>query len=154
MSANSQSTLYGRIPPNSNLKLPKSQKKKVAGLNFPLGSVRNGGYFSKTTGIDMIKDSVRQLLLTETGERVMLPNYGCNLRKYLFEPLDDITFESIRRDIEFSFNNYIKGAYLEKLQVFPSGDSGPSGGNSLQVILSLRLDDSDLEIFDVEVFIQ
>ena len=81
----------------------------------------------------------------------MLPNYGCNLRKYLFQPLDEFTFESIKREIQESFTRYIVGAKIAKLAVFPTGESGPAGGNSLQVVLSLQLDTADLEIFDIEV---
>ena len=81
----------------------------------------------------------------------MLPNFGCNLRKYLFQPLEESTFESIKREILYSFKNYIVGAHIAKLAVFPLGEAGPAGGNSLKVILSLRLDTADLETFDVEV---
>ena len=99
----------------------------------------------------MIKNSVKQLLRTEKGERVMLPNFGCNLRKYLFQPLDQTTFENIKREILYSFKNYIVGANIQKLAVFPLGETGPAGGNSLKVLLTLQLDTADLEIFDVEV---
>jgi len=122
-------------------------------LNYPLGSTQYGGIFSKSSGINMIKNSVEQLLLTERGERIMLPNYGCNLRRYLFQPLDETTFQGIRNEIETSFRNYIVGAKIQKLAVFPTGDAGPAGGNSLQVILTLKLDKSDLEVFDVGVTI-
>ena len=74
-------------------------------------------------------------------------------KKYLFQPLDETTFTGIRNEIETSFRNYIVGARIAKLSVFPTGESGPAGGNSLQVILSLKLDKSDLEVFDVGVTI-
>lgn len=153
MAANQTSTVFGKIAPEYKLKSPKSQRQTVLGLSFPLGSNLGGGYFSKSSGINMIKGAVKQLLLTEPGERIMLPNFGCNLKKYLFEPIDEITFESIKREIEFSFNNYIKGAILTKIAVIPTGDSGPSGGNSLEIILSVQLSPDELEIFDVEVVI-
>ncbi len=35
-----------------------------------------------------IKSSLEILLSTRLGERVMLPNYGCNLEELLFEKLD------------------------------------------------------------------
>tara|TARA_A100001391_G_C5039610_1_gene270525 strand:+ start:196 stop:660 length:465 start_codon:yes stop_codon:yes gene_type:complete len=153
MAANKTVTVHGSIQDRYNIQAPKSARKEVFGLHYPLGSSRNGGVFNKTSGINMIKAAVEQLLLTERGERVMLPNFGCNLRRYLFQPLDETTFNNIRREIETSFNNYIVGARIAKLSIFPTGDAGPAGGNSLQVILSLKLDKSDLEIFDVEVTI-
>jgi hypothetical protein len=153
MAANTTTTTYGYIQERYNIQPVKGQKKEIYGLNYPLGSTQYGGIFSKSSGINMIKNSVEQLLLTERGERVMLPNYGCNLRRYLFQPLDETTFQGIRNEIETSFRNYIVGAKIQKLAVFPTGESGPAGGNSLQVILTLKLDKSDLEIFDVGVTI-
>ena len=153
MAANTTTTIYGSIQKRYNIKSSKSQKKEIYGLNYPLGSTQYGGIFSKSSGINMIKNSVEQLLLTERGERIMLPNYGCNLRRYLFQPLDETTFQGIRNEIETSFRNYIVGAKIQKLAVFPTGDAGPAGGNSLQVILTLKLDKSDLEVFDVGVTI-
>lgn len=153
MAANTTTNVHGSIQDRYNIQLPKSERREIFGLEFPLGSSKAGGYFAKTSGIRMIRDAVQQLLLTERGERVMIPNYGCNLRKYVFQPLDETTFENIRREIETSFYNYIVGATITKLAVFPTGDAGPSGGNSLQVILSLKLDKADLEVFDVGVTI-
>lgn len=151
MAANQTVTVHGSIQGRYNIQAPKSARKEIFGLHYPLGSSKNGGIFNKTSGINMIKGAVEQLLLTERGERIMLPNFGCNLKRYLFQPLDETTFNNIRREIETSFNNYIVGAKITKISVFPTGEAGPAGGNSLQVILSLKLDKSDLEIFDVEI---
>jgi len=153
MAANTTTNIYGKIQERYTVEAVQSKKKEIYGLQFPLGSSPNGGIFSKSSGIQMIKNSVQQLLLTERGERIMLPNYGCNLRKYLFQPLDETTFQGIRNEIETSFRNYIVGAKIAKLSVFPTGDAGPAGGNSLQVVLTLKLDTADLEVFDVGVTI-
>jgi len=151
MAANQTVSVFGSIPPRYMKQAVTSQKQEVYGLSFPLGSSLGGGFLSKSSGIAMIRGAVKQLLMTQRGERILLPNFGCNLRKYLFQPLDEATFESIKREIQYSFKNYIVGAHIAKLAVFPFGNVGPGGGNSLRVVLSLRLDTADLETFDVEV---
>ena len=151
MAANQTVNIYGKIPPRYIKQTPVSKMQEVYGLAYPLGSAPNGGVFSKESGLNLIKDAFEQLLLTERGERLMLPNFGCNLRKFLFQPLDESTFESIKREIQYSFKKYIVGAHIAKLAVFPLGEAGPAGGNSLKVVLSLKLDTADLETFDVEV---
>ena len=151
MAANQTVNIFGKIPPRYIKQVPTSKRQEVYGLCFPLGSANDGGIFSRKTGVEMIKDAVKQLLRTEKGERIMLPNFGCNLRKYLFQPLDSTTFENIKRDILYSFKHYIVGANVAKVAVFPLGEAGPAGGNSLKVILTLQLDSADLETFDVEV---
>ena len=56
-----------------------------------------GMSFSPTGGVEMVeeRESVRQavllLLSTRSGERVMRPDYGCDLHKLVFSPNDDTT---------------------------------------------------------------
>jgi len=152
MAANQTVTVYGKPPPPFMQEAVTQHKKSIYGLNFPLGEEKaKGGFFQKKTGLALIKDAVKQLLLTESGERILLPNFGCNLRKYLFQPLDEDTFEAIKEEIVFSFERYIVGARILKLSVTPFGEVGPAGGNSLKVRLILQLVEEDLTVFDVEV---
>tara|TARA_R110000796_G_scaffold148460_1_gene265334 strand:- start:378 stop:845 length:468 start_codon:yes stop_codon:yes gene_type:complete len=152
MAANQTVNVYGKVVPNYMQQVPTAQRNHRFGLKFPLGSRKTtGGFFSKNSGVDCIKDSVKQLLLTDRSERVMLPGYGTNLRRFLFQPLDELTFEAIKREITSSFYSYIVGANLTKIKVIPLGDIGPSGGNSLKIALDLELTSGDFEVFDVEV---
>lgn len=41
-----------------------------------------------TTGVQDILGSLNILLSTSLGERVMRPEYGCNLRDYLMDPMN------------------------------------------------------------------
>lgn len=53
--------------------------------------------FAATGGIDMVQynESIRQALLlllsTRPGERVMRPDYGCDIHRLVFQPNDDTT---------------------------------------------------------------
>jgi phage baseplate assembly protein W len=155
MAANQTVSIHGRIPPSFMQDGVIEHKKVTYGLNFPLGENKKyGGFFQKVTGVNLIKDAVHQLLLTERGERVLLPKYGCNLRKYLFQPLEETTFESIKEEILFSFERYIVGARILKLSVRPTEEIGPTGGNALRIVLLLQLVQEDLTVFDVEVQIK
>jgi len=155
MAANQTVTVHGNLPYMPLVKDATEHKKSVYGLNFPLGSKKTtGGFFAKETNVALIRDAVTQLLKTDRGERIMLPAFGCNLRKFLFQPLDETTFEAIKEEILSSFNRYIVGAKVLKLSVFPFGEIGPAGGNSLKVVLILQLIEKDLTVFDVEVQIK
>ena len=65
--------------------------------DFDIGAERLGLGVSTTGGIAMVEDSqsVRQAILllmtTRPGERVMRPEYGCNLHRLVFEPNDATT---------------------------------------------------------------
>lgn len=70
---------------------------RFAHPDFDIASTRLGLDVSKTGGIAMVEDaqSVRQsvllLMTTRPGERVMRPDYGCNLHRLIFEPNDATT---------------------------------------------------------------
>ena len=61
--------------------------KKFLGLQYPLVSTSRG-ILAQKSGVDQIKADLLQLLLTNPGERVMIPNFGTPLRQLIFEPND------------------------------------------------------------------
>ena len=97
--------------------------------------------------------ALHQLLQTERGERVMLPKYGCNLQKFLFQPLDRTTFKAIKEEILFSCENYLDGATVRKISVLAGGEVGSMGNHALHIALLLQMDD-DEAIFNEEIIIQ
>ncbi len=155
MAANSTVLRFGDRPTKYEEQAPRAKRQEIYGLTFPLGSKKDsGGIFKKNSGREMIRQAVVQLLRTEKGERLMLPNYGCNLRKYLFQPITQELFSNIRETIETSFRNYIVGARLLKVGVFETGEYDAAGGNQIRVVLSIQLSTDDLEVFDVEAKIK
>lgn len=60
---------------------------KFLGLQYPLKKTPRG-ILAQSSGVDQIKADLLQLLLTNPGERVMLPTYGTPLRELIFEPND------------------------------------------------------------------
>lgn len=61
--------------------------EKFLGLQYPLTKTPRG-IMAQKSGVDQIKADLLQLLLTNPGERVMLPAFGTPLRKLIFEPND------------------------------------------------------------------
>jgi len=47
----------------------------------------------------LIKNDLLQLLLTSPGERVMRPEFGTNIKSFLFEPLTESDVEDLRGNI-------------------------------------------------------
>lgn len=72
--------------------------QRFLGLQYPLVKTPRGTLAQKT-GIDQIKADLLQLLLTNPGERVMLPTYGTPLRDLLFEPSDIILADRAKQMI-------------------------------------------------------
>jgi len=125
------------------------------GLSFPTGKNETmGGFFAVNTGVKKVKDALHQLLKTERGERLMLPKFGCNLRKFLFQPLDSLTFQAIKEEVLFSCYNYLKGATVQKIRVLKGDDFGNFGTASIYILLVLKLNSEDQTVFSEEVVVQ
>ncbi len=69
------------------------------GISFPprLGA---DGRMAWSSGPDNIRESIQVILLTEPGERLMLPDFGGRLRSFLFEPNTVATRRLLRDEIE------------------------------------------------------
>lgn len=53
--------------------------------------VSNRGGIEMVEGRSSLRQAILLLLTTRLGERVMRPNYGCNLHRLVFSPNDDTT---------------------------------------------------------------
>jgi phage baseplate assembly protein W len=70
----------------------------------PTYSTGNSVFNSTYTTVDQIKSNIINYVLTNKGERVLNPNFGSNLRKFIFE---NIT-ESNLRALEIKLTNDIR----------------------------------------------
>ncbi len=68
------------------------------GWAFPPEFDRNAGTVEMVRNVEDIRQSLQILLSTSLGERVMQPDYGCNLRDYQFEPVSN-TFLGFLKDM-------------------------------------------------------
>lgn len=58
------------------------------GWSFPPNFVKGGNVVDMIEAEEDIKSALGIILSTIVGERVMQPEFGCNLDKLIFEPLD------------------------------------------------------------------
>lgn len=54
-----------------------------------------GGY-AKAIGHDVLSASIKRVLTTAFGERVMMPTFGSNLPLLLFDPMDEVFAEQLK----------------------------------------------------------
>ena len=111
-------TTFGTVSPDSIRKPVTLQSPKLQGLNYPIPLNPKKGYFSKNSNLQLVKTNLSSLIRTERGERFMRPDYGCNLRRFLMEPLDQATFQVIKEEVTVAIRRYLSTVTLGKLQVF------------------------------------
>ena len=73
-----------------------------------------GAYKNNLTIKEMIKQNVKNLLLTSPGERVMEIDFGVGIRRYFFEPLMPATYDRIATRVSAQMKKYLPFVQLEK----------------------------------------
>lgn len=70
-----------------------------SGLAFPV-QTNPRGEISLTSGDEDIRQSIKIILGTQPGERVMRPEFGCRAHELLFEPRDSTTASLLKQYVE------------------------------------------------------
>lgn len=76
----------------------------------------------KKTNENAIAASIRNLLLTSHYERPFNPNLGSNLKKFLFEPIDNVTTSLIEDSIYRTLVNFEPRVTIQKVSATPNYD--------------------------------
>ncbi len=95
-----------------------------------------------------IKQAIVNLLLTNKGERLFNPNYGSNIRSYLFEQLDYGTAGLVRNSIIRTISEFEPRISVESLEVIPNYDD-----NGFDVEMTYIIRGSDVTPIQVEFFL-
>ena len=89
------------------------------GMKTPLTNMQGNTLFDMhTDAIDQIRDNMKNLLMTNHGERVGLYDYGANLYPLLFDmaTIDDFEQEVTKRIME-SITVYMPGITVDDVQI-------------------------------------
>lgn len=89
-------------------------------LNFGIHPVTKD--ILKKKDENSIAQSIKTLLLTSHYERPFNPDLGSNLKRFLFEPIDDVTTTLIRDSIFETLKNYEPRITIEEIIATPNFD--------------------------------
>jgi len=113
------------------------QNPKYYGIGFNFGKSING-YFSTSADKKLVKENMKQILLTNPGERICLPDFGVGLRRYLFEMNDEQLATVIREKIVQQIAKYEPLADIIDIQ-FKQQD------NEMRIRITYRIKDMTYE---------
>jgi hypothetical protein len=83
-------------------------KQRFINIDFPFKDSPEGFYFNlNATDTDAIRADLLHLLLTNKGERLYMPDFGSDLKKYIFEPNDGVTHEQIKDNLNETIKRYM-----------------------------------------------
>ena len=95
----------------------------IKGWKFPIQVDEVTGKIKTVEDNENIKQSVRVILETQKYERKIFPNFGTDLRSYMFEVVDPNFISRLRKSIETSLKMW--ESHIEDLNVSVNASSGP-----------------------------
>ncbi|MFZ5446326.1 MAG: GPW/gp25 family protein [Myxococcota bacterium] len=91
------------------------------GWGFPVAP-DDAGRLPRAEGEAAVQRSIRLILETEPGERVMRPEFGCGLRRYLMKPNTVATRTLLRDDVVSALSRWEPRIALKAVTVEPGDD--------------------------------
>lgn len=116
------------------------QRNVALGIDLPMigevGSTFKQNYYS----MDQAIANARNLILTEPGERVMLPTFGAGLKRALFEQLTTEALLALETRIRTAFRTFLPYIFIQRLELTPDNDV-----NRLFIKLDISLNESGID---------
>jgi phage baseplate assembly protein W len=88
------------------------------GFSFPMGVDRDGG-LRLTRGPEDLDTSMRVILSTAPGERLMRPQFGCRIWELLFEPVNFNTLGLMDQAVRDALAQWEPRAEVSEVQCVP-----------------------------------
>jgi phage baseplate assembly protein W len=96
------------------------QKNIAIGVALPFDAP--GVFKSTYTTKEQIKSNLVNLLLTDVGERVMNPTFGCTLRRFIFEGITESNLSNLITSLSDSIRTFIPEITVTSIEVVPNTD--------------------------------
>lgn len=91
-------------------------------IAFPFAIDPGSGQAARASYQDHVDQMIRQILLTDPGERVCLPTFGAGLRRLLFAPLNNSLAATTKIIVTQALNEWMGGQIkIQDVTVVPPG---------------------------------
>ena len=95
-----------------------------------------------------VKRGIKNILLTEEGERLMQPELGSGVRNMLFAPMTDINAQRLEDEVRSAIEAWERRAEVLEIVVIPEEEH-----NRYRVAVTFRII-NELEEQELELFLQ
>ena len=85
---------------------------------LPLHIDKTNGYGLTKNFKEVARQNLKMVVLTNPGERIMLPNFGVGIKTYLFENADTFVFEEIEEKIRQQVRTYLPYITIDNINFF------------------------------------
>jgi phage baseplate assembly protein W len=88
---------------------------------------------------EAVKSNLVNWFLTNQGERPLNPEFGGNLRKYIFQQIESDTLDFLKEDIQSQLGTYFPSVIIVSLDVL-----GREDNNIIDVVLKYRIQNTSI----------
>ncbi len=120
----------------------------AVGVDLPMSRPNGADFQLNYTTIDQAVANAKNLLLTEKGERIMIPTFGCDIKKTLFENITEETIETLRQNIETNFATFLPYIFINELTITEDADNNKM---FIKMVISLQGNQFDTRPILVEI---
>lgn len=125
----------------------ESIKKKGLNIVFPLKRSVDGAFATNETSLGAIKDDLKILLITNHGERLVINDFGSNLRPLLFENQGQDFENRIQDAIVSSIEKWMPFVTVKDIVVKTGQNDLNLDPNETTIKIFFSVNGSDLEDF-------
>lgn len=104
------------------------------GLSFP-PRIDSDGRWAWSAGPQNIREAIQVILKTERNERLLLPEFGCGVQTYLFEPNTVTTRRLIEESVRQALSRWEPRLALESITV----EEDPQNNEAAIITIHYRL---------------
>ena len=90
-------------------------------FQFTFSLDRSGGLATTTSYDQVVRGQVIDALMTNQGERVMRPRYGCDLQAMLFDPEDELVRQDASSRVMSKLSNLVTRAIVRNVGISIQG---------------------------------
>ena len=101
------------------------------GVKLPITKDDILGYTMIDDFHTLIRQNLKMLILTNPGERVMIPDFGVGISTYLFENFNETTYSQIENDIREQAAKYLPVVVISRVGF----DNSPPDNGVLEIYL-------------------
>lgn len=98
------------------------EKDVAVGIDLPMVGDYGSSFKLNYTSLDQAVANAKNLLLTNRGERVMQPEFGCDLSNILFENITAEVLSTVETNIRNNFDYWLPYIFINELNVTPDED--------------------------------
>lgn len=92
------------------------------GIKYPFTSDSDEGTYLdlNNTLTDGVKSQVLHVIFTPKGQKLRDPDFGTDLIRFIYNPSDNITFNSVKSEITTQINKYVPSVEFRDISIYNS----------------------------------